>query len=453
MNEIRFDSSLENFFLVISDFFSSDTLARSVIVRDINGHLSVIIDEELTDDVKSKVESDLREKIGGYARKYALVVDNNDFSAGSLLAEAKDHNGIKLLKDKIFFIDRRVVGVDWINIPEKLHVGNVSRFVFASIKGGVGRSTALCVAAAYLSKRGLRVLAIDFDLEAPGIGSMLLNDNELPELGTLDFLVESQVNGFNKKLLQEMIGSSYLGKLGGRVDVVPAIGKATLRSPHNALAKIARAYLEKNIDNIETSEIFTLGGKLKKLVEMCEVNNSYDVILIDSRAGLHESTAAAMLAIGGNILLFGTNQPQTFQGYKLLFAHLASFPSDVAIDLKDRISFVHAKSGRADKEKINAVQNFKDLCDMIKRSDYPLGASLNEVITEDDIEFVWDNSNDESIVALSEVTECNVLHILEDSEYQNFDPISREIVLDDSYYQHTFSDLINYLDDQVSKSE
>ena len=40
---------------------------------------------------------------------------------------------------------------------------------FYSYKGGVGRSMAMANVADVLSRRGLKVLMIDFDLEAPGL--------------------------------------------------------------------------------------------------------------------------------------------------------------------------------------------------------------------------------------------------------------------------------------------
>jgi cellulose biosynthesis protein BcsQ len=42
-------------------------------------------------------------------------------------------------------------------------------FTFYSYKGGVGRSMALASVGDVLARRGLRVLMIDFDLEAPGL--------------------------------------------------------------------------------------------------------------------------------------------------------------------------------------------------------------------------------------------------------------------------------------------
>ena len=42
-------------------------------------------------------------------------------------------------------------------------------YTFYSFKGGVGRSMAMAGVAYLLAERGLRVLVIDFDLEAPGL--------------------------------------------------------------------------------------------------------------------------------------------------------------------------------------------------------------------------------------------------------------------------------------------
>ena len=54
-----------------------------------------------------------------------------------------------------------------------------------------------------------------------------------------------------------------------------------------------------------------------EMIDRFENSGAYDVILVDARAGLHETTAAAILAIGGDVLLFGLDHPQTFLGYKL----------------------------------------------------------------------------------------------------------------------------------------
>ena len=70
-------------------------------------------------------------------------------------------------------------------------------FTFYSYKGGVGRSMALANVAEWLYLQGLRVVMIDWDLEAPGLENYFYNRNEDPanldliqsQLGLIDLLV------------------------------------------------------------------------------------------------------------------------------------------------------------------------------------------------------------------------------------------------------------------------
>jgi ATPases involved in chromosome partitioning len=441
-----FDSSLESCVETILKYVVPEILADSAIIRDVNGRLSVVLSCELSEPLRSEITQDLTDALGNYASPYALVADRTDFDSDAILGEAALNPQFFVNDKGIRLLDRRAVGADWLHAPSVEQAGNLPCFVFASIKGGVGRSTALCVAAAHLSRRGLRVLTIDFDLEAPGIGSMLLQEDELPQFGSLDFLVESQVGGFDDDVIKDMIGSSSLGAAGGRVDVIPAIGKSTLDHPENALAKIARAYLEMPSDADATP--ITIGGKLRKLVHFCAATERYDVILVDSRAGLHETTAAAMLALGGDLLLFGTNQPQTFQGYSLLFAHLAGFAPNSQKTLLDKITFIHAKAGRSDRAKQDAERKFQEIYRIIGTPSRSENAGAMTDLGENDIELVWDESEVEGI--LEEPFDCQVLHVADDTLYHDFDPLIKGELLDISSYKDTFSEIIAFLDEEVT---
>lgn len=449
MNTARFDSSLIFFVETLLEFVTPEVLGESAFIRDINGQLGVILATSLPIDDQEKITNSLKKKLGAYARPYALVADEKSFDAPALLDEARTKPAISVGGQLIRLLDRRAVGLDWLNAPPASQPGSIPCIVFASIKGGVGRSTALSVAAAHLSRRGRRVLAIDFDLEAPGIGSMLLKENELPRFGSLDFLVESQVSGFDATFIEELIGSSYLGAAGARVDVIPAIGSNTLEHPQNALGKIARAYLE--MQSEDEGQIITLGGKLKKLVQFCVATGRYDVILVDSRAGLHESSAGSMLALGGEVLLFGTNQPQTFQGYTLLFAHLAQFPVDPNDDWRERLNFVHAMSSPNEKARKDAADRFADMYRFFAPKPAFPTSSQDTAITAEDIDIVWDDSLKSD--PLVDTLDCEVLHVLNDRNYLDFDPITRRDLLESSSYEHTYSDLIDYLDQTAANAE
>ena len=51
-------------------------------------------------------------------------------------------------------------------------------FTFYSFKGGVGRSMAMATVGYLLAQRGLKVLVIDFDLEAPGLEHYFFDEPE-----------------------------------------------------------------------------------------------------------------------------------------------------------------------------------------------------------------------------------------------------------------------------------
>ena len=60
--------------------------------------------------------------------------------------------------------------------------------VFYSVKGGVGRSTALAVAAWHFAQLGKKVMVVDMDLESPGLSSSLLPKDYQPDYGILYYL-------------------------------------------------------------------------------------------------------------------------------------------------------------------------------------------------------------------------------------------------------------------------
>ncbi|MBE3038434.1 MAG: hypothetical protein IMZ62_06450, partial [Chloroflexi bacterium] len=64
--------------------------------------------------------------------------------------------------------------------------------VFYSFKGGVGRSTALASFAIQRARVGDRVVVIDFDLDAPGVGVLLAADKSgmTASWGVIDYLLE-----------------------------------------------------------------------------------------------------------------------------------------------------------------------------------------------------------------------------------------------------------------------
>ena len=197
----------------------------------------------------------------------------------------------------IRYADRRIVGMDWLQTSAPSSAGP-RRLVFGSLKGGVGRSTALAVLAADLSRTRKRVLAIDLDLEAPGIGFMLLPSSEdlaqdrRPRFGVVDYLLENGLGGIEDEDIYDFIGVSPFHN--SSIDVIPAVGRETDEHPGLMIAKLSRALVEHR----EAERVIPLAEQVHKMIERFAARADYDAILIDARAGMAEITAARFWVSG-----------------------------------------------------------------------------------------------------------------------------------------------------------
>ena len=258
------------------------------------------------------------DRLGAYARKDRPVVYPTDDGASSVLT-SPERIPVRVGEQFCYLVDRRIVGTGWLAQPMATSNSGPRRLVFASLKGGVGRSTALTVMAADLARRGRNVLVIDLDLEAPGIGHLLLEEGRLPDYGVVDFLVEDGLGGLGDDLLRQFVGTSQLtSSSGGVVDVMPAIGRKSEASPENIMAKLSRAMIE----DVTEAGTVSVGQQISSMIDRIVALGSYDAVLIDSRAGLAELAAPAVIGLGATVLLFGTAQTQTIEGYRALFAAL-----------------------------------------------------------------------------------------------------------------------------------
>ncbi len=63
-------------------------------------------------------------------------------------------------------------------MPETLTVDRTAFVTFYSFKGGVGRSMALINVAGIFAGCGFKVMALDMDLEAPGISYLMRHESK-----------------------------------------------------------------------------------------------------------------------------------------------------------------------------------------------------------------------------------------------------------------------------------
>jgi cellulose biosynthesis protein BcsQ len=241
---------------------------------------------------------------------------------------------------EVWLLDRQVTGQDWLK-PADETKSHPHRLVFFGLKGGVGRSTALCMTAWGLARAGKRVLLVDFDLESPGLSGLVLPSEKVAPFGVMDWLVEDAV-GQGDSVLSEMISASPLSEsTQGAIRVAAAMGQ----QESDYLAKLARAYAD--VPTPQGPQ--RLGDRLRRLVQALEASESPDVVLIDSRAGLHDLAAAAITGLADTALLFATDSEQTWHGYRQLFAHWQRRP-EVVRHVRERLAIVRALTPKSDRE-------------------------------------------------------------------------------------------------------
>jgi MinD-like ATPase involved in chromosome partitioning or flagellar assembly len=107
---------------------------------------------------------------------------------------------------------------------------------FYSFKGGVGRTMALVNTGAELARRGLKVLLVDFDLEAPGLSTYDLLRTEKPQPGIVEYVTEFRNTRHSPLVTDFIYEAKPVGKKGGKLWVMPAgRGDAEYRRMLNAL--------------------------------------------------------------------------------------------------------------------------------------------------------------------------------------------------------------------------
>ncbi len=415
-----FDESLMAFATCIVETLGPEALRGQIVLRDTLGRLALISSADLVEP------ADLRARLAPYVGEQPFCKPD---SAGIdwILADANPViQAFRWEGQAIDFslIDRRIVGADWNRPPQpSWKAGEPARFVFASLKGGVGRSTALAVVATHLALQGKKVLALDLDLEAPGLGHLLLDPSAMPEFGAVDFYVEGGLTTLGPTFLEDMVASSHFAQHKGVLDVVPAAGQASARHPQNYLAKLARTYLETSCEEGESQSFLVRTQKL--IGELCQLK-SYDAVLVDARAGLNETTAAAILGLGADVLLFGIDTPQTFATADFLLSHLAGFPRDPEDDWVLRLRWVHAKAS----SNAEARTLFRDrLFDVCRRSIY----------RSNEVEFSLDD----------EASPHFAWPVLHDAHYLEFDPFSNADQLTQDLFDKSFGPLTQGIEERM----
>lgn len=372
---MTFDLILNRVISALLPFKDTLELCKKVVVnRDLNGRVRLVVTPDaktvfLEEDLQ-KLAVSLSSKLGKHGFPTAqMILIEEDMDAVVAGASSFPLEGVAGLR----LVDRLATESRWAEIAPIS--SGAPRIVFFSIKGGVGRSTAMAAAAWALAQAGKRVLVMDLDLESPGLSSALLPIDRRPAFGITDWLVEDLVDN-SEAILGEIVGTSALSH-DGEIFVVPAHGK----DAGEYVSKLGRVWMPKTSQSGREDWSQRLG----RLINSLEETIKPDVILIDSRSGIDDISSSCVTDLGASlVLLFAVNGEQTWSGYKLLFEYWNR--ADSAQKIRERLQIVGAMVPEIDaKNYISKVrENSWDLFSLNLYDEIPPGELSDDYWNFDD---------------------------------------------------------------------
>jgi len=289
--------------------------------RDLNGRVRLFLDATLEpteegeqwrklQNLANAVHANLSPHVGEPGQIFDFKDSLLDLIKTSTTYPLSDQLGNIL--PNVYVVDRLAQEATWETISND--ISTVPRVVFYSIKGGVGRSTALAACAWALAESGQRVLVLDLDLESPGLSTSLLPTSRQPAYGITDWLVEDLVNN-GDAILDQMHASLGSQQRGGELIVVPSHGD----NPGEYVSKLGRVWMPGFTADGQRQ---TWSERLLRMIQQLEAKHQPTIVLIDSRAGIDEVASACVTDLGAKLIyLFALDSLQTWQGYRILFEH------------------------------------------------------------------------------------------------------------------------------------
>lgn len=286
--------------------------------RDLRGRAALVWDTES----QKQMDANRQAALAALCTDMAETLGNHAFPADRMPIDSEapftaDQQGAVVFTygERLPFtvVDRMLTESSWSSRATEDSLSD-KMTVFYSIKGGVGRSTALAVTAWHLAQQGKKVMVVDMDLESPGLSSSLLPDDRRPDYGLLDWLVEDVVDNGDEVLERLFATSPLADGSRGEIIVIPAHG----RQYGDYIAKMGRAWMYR----MDGEKRISWPQRLRILLRKLDEQHAPDRILIDARAGLDEIASASVLDLAPRlVLLFALEGTQTWTGYSILFKH------------------------------------------------------------------------------------------------------------------------------------
>jgi hypothetical protein len=184
--------------------------------------------------------------------------------------------------------------------PEELGPASPPVVAFYGLRGGAGRTTALAYVAALLAARQMKVVAVDLDLEAPGLHHVLACPQPEEDRGVLALLREAATSDLPLRLAPHITRSGL--DIGAPIRVLAA-------------GVLSERYLER-LDDLGVALWHVVEGPspLSALIERVKVELAPEIICLDCRTGLNGLSASALFHVADVVTCFLPVSEQALEG-------------------------------------------------------------------------------------------------------------------------------------------
>lgn len=184
---------------------------------------------------------------------------------------------------------------------------------FYSFKGGVGRSMALMNIAVEMARTGRKVLAVDFDLEAPGLDTFNLPRAKAAVPGIVDFVTDYAATGKAPDARDYMFRVDDIGKTPGQLWIMPS---GLHDSEYNS--KLGRLDWDELYREREGYLLF------EDLKQQWKSSLDPDYVLIDSRTGYTDVAGICTRQLPDLVCIFFFPNEQNLNGLDSIVSGIAN---------------------------------------------------------------------------------------------------------------------------------
>lgn len=182
---------------------------------------------------------------------------------------------------------------------------NYRTIAFWGLKGGVGRTTALAHVATLLGRRH-KVLAVDLDLDSPGLVGALAKTSNTDHVRFDELLRVAGDRGMSMATLVARV------KLSLRLGKEPS-ARVQVLGPEHADVE----YVTDLAGPVTPSALYRGGGEggeppLRRFLKAAAHAAEAEIVLLDARSGYSDEAAMAVLDLADEVIVFASPSPSTF---------------------------------------------------------------------------------------------------------------------------------------------